>query len=221
MSTSHFQNRSMVLCLAAAAVLLATSAALQPTLSNDAATHLADLHRAGPRAAVAAALFLAGQLPNLIAILAIGQLLRTRSPKLANWGTVLGVLGAFAEGVMAGVSLVFVEMANDTQHRAVYAAFYKHVTTSPLGIVSLVGLVGSVIGLLLLSIGLFRAGVGPRWVGPALWAFLVLQYVGTGLSSWASYLSVLLAGAAYFALARTLLREDPEVVSPAPVSERV
>lgn len=221
MSTSRFAERSMVLGLTAAAVLLAASAALQPTLSNDATTHLTELHRAGPRAGLAAALFLVGQLPNLIAILAIGHLLRTRSPRLANWGAVLGVIGSFAEGVMAGVTLVFIEMANDTSHRAVFAAFYKHVTTSLLGVVSLLGLVGSVIGLLLLSIGLFRAGVGPRWVGPALWAFLVLQFIGTGLSIWASYLSVLLAGAAYLALARTLANPDPAPVVPAPLTQAV
>jgi hypothetical protein len=204
MSTSRFETRSMALSLGAAAVLLAASVALEPNLSNNATEHLVDLHTAGPQAGASSALFLLGQAPNLIAIIAIGWLLRPHSAKLANWGTVLGVVGAMGEAAMAAVSLVFLEMANDTQHRDVYAVFYKHVITSPLGIISLVGLVGSVLGLLLLSIGLFRAGVGPRWIGPSLWAFLLLQYVGTGLSLWAGYLSVLLSGAAYLALARTI-----------------
>ena len=41
---------------------------------------------------------------------------------------------------------------------------------------------GTVVGTLVLSIGVFRAQVGPRWVGPALWAFLLLEFVG---SAWA------------------------------------
>jgi hypothetical protein len=64
-----------------------------------------------------------------------------------------------------------------------------------------IGLAGTVLGLLLLSIGLFRAGVGPRWVGPALWAFLVVEFIGSAISPRASYLSGVLFLAAFGALA--------------------
>jgi hypothetical protein len=64
-----------------------------------------------------------------------------------------------------------------------------------------------VLGLLLLSIGLFRGHVGPRWVGPVLWAFLVVEFVGTSLSGSAAYLSVLCFAAAFLALAGYVARQ--------------
>jgi prepilin signal peptidase PulO-like enzyme (type II secretory pathway) len=72
-------------------------------------------------------------------------------------------------------------------------------------LVSVVGLAGTVLGLLLLSIGLFRTGLGPRWVGPALWTFLVVEFVGGALSEYASYVSSVLLLVAFFGLARVLL----------------
>jgi hypothetical protein len=78
---------------------------------------------------------------------------------------------------------------------------------------SVVGLAGTVVGLLLLSIGLFRGHVGPRWAGPALWAFLVVEFVGTSMSGSASYLSGLLFLSAFLALALEARRswdDEPE-----------
>lgn len=200
-------DRLGAISLVVAGALLAASAVLQPPIAHNAAARLADMQAAGARGALSAALFLAGQLPNLLAVVAIGRLVRTRSPRLAAWGAGLGVAGAFAEGAMGAVVVVFLEMAEDTAHRDVYAAFYDHVTSSPLMLIAVVGLVGTVVGLLLLSIALLRAQVGPRWAAPAVWAFLVLQFAGSMVSMWASYLSVLLLLSVYLALARAVL--DP------------
>ena len=58
-----------------------------------------------------------------------------------------------------------------------------------------VGFVGSVLGQLLLSIALFRTRTGPVWVGPAIWAFLALEFFVSTVTPWASYLAVVLLGA--------------------------
>jgi hypothetical protein len=78
---------------------------------------------------------------------------------------------------------------------------------------SVVGLLGTVLGILLLSIGLFRAHMGPRWVGPTLWAFLLVEFVGTSLSRSAAYLSVLGFAAAFFGLAAYAARQPLAVWS--------
>ena len=91
-------------------------------------------------------------------------------------------------------------MASDEQHRDAYADLMSRIQDSPVMLFSLVGLAGTVLGLLLLGIGLLRTSTGPVWVGPAIWAFLFVEFVGSGISRYASYLSVLLLAAAFFAL---------------------
>ena len=202
--------------LVAAPVLAVVSELLQPDLSGSATQRLAAMAD-GPLPVVSAVAFLVGQLPMLVAVLAIGHLLRTRAPRLSGWGTGLGVLGAFGHTVFGGTSLVYLAMARDgSAPRATYAHLLDSIENSPIMLFSVVGLVGTVLGVLLLSIGLFRAGVGPRWVGPALWAFLVVEFVGTSLSRFAGYLSGLLFLLALVALAGQVLRQSDAAWSTAP-----
>ena len=213
-----FRRTTAVACLVAAPVLAAVSELLQPDLGDSTSDRLAAM--AGTGAAISAAAFVLSQLPTLVAVLAIGHLLTPRSRRLAAFGTVLGVLGAFGHTVFGGISLVWVAMANDgAAHRATYAALIDDMTNGPVMLFSVVGLLGTVLGILLLSIGLFRAQVGPRWVGPALWAFLLVEFVGTSLSRSASYLSVLCFAAAFLGLAGYAARQ-PLAAWAVPVTDR-
>ncbi|RNM14143.1 hypothetical protein [Nocardioides pocheonensis] len=186
-------------------VLAGVSVILQPDLGGSPRDQLAALADS-PLAAVSAAAFLVSQLPILVSVLAIGRLLLPRAPRLSAWGTALGVLGCFGHTVFGGTSLVYVAMANDEAHRDVYADLMTTIQGSPVMLFSVVGLAGTVLGLLLLGIGLFRTRTGPVWVGPAVWAFLVVEFVGSSISGYASYLSVLLLAAAFWALAAELGR---------------
>jgi hypothetical protein len=100
--------------------------------------------------------------------------------------------------------VVYLMMARDQTHRAVHAELSDRIQNSPVMLFSILGLGGTVFGLLLLGIGIFRSRTGPIWVGPAIGAFLVVEFVGAAFSSYASYLSVLLLGAAFFAIAGLL-----------------
>lgn len=188
--------------LIGAPVLTAASVALQPALDGDPTHQLSAMGT--PAAAASAAAFLVSQLPMLVAVLAIGRLLLPRAPRLSAWGTALGVLGCFGHIAFGGLSLAEVLMARDAAHRDTYAALLRTVQSSPVMLVSLAGLVGTVLGLLLLGIGLFRTRTGPIWVGPAIWAFLLVEFVGSSVVPKASYLSTLLFGAAFVALAGTV-----------------
>jgi hypothetical protein len=186
------------LALVTAPLLAGLSTVLQPDLGGSAARRLTAMD-SGP-GAVSAAAFLLAQLPMLVAVLAIGRLLLPRAPRLSAWGTALGVVGCFGHTAFGGLSLTFVVMARDHAHRTVYAGLLDSVFSGPVMLVSLAGLAGTVLGLLLLGIGLFRTRTGPVWLGPAIWAFLLVEFVGSGISSHASYLSVLLLGAAFWGL---------------------
>jgi hypothetical protein len=73
-------------------------------------------------------------------------------------------------------------------------------------IFALLGLAGTVLGMLLLSIGLFRSQVVPRWMPVVVWLFIVVEFVGTGLSDNAAYLSAVLVVLAFGAIAREIHR---------------
>lgn len=193
--------------LVLAPVLAAVSVVLQPDMSGDSAHQLSVLDTTP--AAISAAAFLVSQLPMLVAVLAIGRLLLPAASRLSGWGTGLGVLGCFGHIGFGGLSLAMVMMARDPQHRQVYAGLLDSILSSPIMLVSVVGLAGTVIGLLILGIGIFRTRTGPIWVGPAIWAFLVIEFVGSSLSPHASYLSVLLLGAAFWALVPSLTQGSP------------
>ena len=180
-------------------VLAAVSVILQPDLSGSAHHQLIAIGDS-PRGAISAVAFLVSQLPMLIAVLVIGRLLLPRAPRLSAWGTGLGVLGCFGHTVFGGVSMVYVVMAHDPKHLDVYAHLMHKMNSSPVMLFSAAGLLGTVVGLLLLGIGLFRTRTGPVWVGPAIWAFLVVEFVGSSVSSSASYLSALLLAAAFLPL---------------------
>ena len=190
-----------------AAAGLVTTAALS-TLSNMTAPEypaggterLAAIGENLTSSSVSAASFALAQLPFLAAVLGLGHLLRNRSPRLSNLGTSLGVLGGFGHAVFGGIALVYVAMAADDANVNAYGALLDDFETSPVMVFALFGLVGTVLGLVLLSVGLWRAGVGPRWVPPALGAFLVVEFVGSAVSDWSGQVSAVIYLVAFSAL---------------------
>jgi hypothetical protein len=173
--------------LVLAAVLSVVWTALQPPFPAGYADRLAAVDRAGTSAAVSAALFVVSQLPMLAAVFGIGQLARSRAPVAANLGVGLSVLGVFGHAVFGGVSLVTVVMAGDVGNREVYGQLLAQVESSPVMAFAALGLVGTVLGTLVLSIALWRSRVVGRWVPALLWAFLLLEFVGSGLGDYAGY----------------------------------
>lgn len=207
--TATFRRTATATGLVVAAVASAASVVLQPAFQDGYAARLAAIHDAGASAALSAALFAFAQLPMLAAVLGIAHLLRRGAPVLSNLGGLLGVLGTFGHAVFGGVALVTVVMAGDPAHRTEYAALWRDVESSPLMLFAGTGLVGTVLGVLLLSIGLWRTQVVARWVPVTLWVFLVVEFVGTNLSSYASYVSGLCFLAAFGAMAHQVWTSPP------------
>lgn len=206
-----FRRTAAAVGLVTTAALMLVSTVLAPPFPGELEQLLAGIDEAGTSATVSALAFTLAQLPFLAAVLGIGHLIRPGAPILANIGTTLAVIGGFGHAVYGGVSMVQLSMAADAANRAVHARVLTDVESGPAVAFMAMGLLGTVLGILLLAIGVWRARVEPRWVAPVLGAFLVIEFVGTGLSDWAAHVSVALYVLAFGALAATVWRSPEEL----------
>jgi hypothetical protein len=212
--TALFRRNAVVACLVLAPLLLLISSALQPPFVADYVERLAGIDEAGGAAWASNVLFTVAQVPMLVAFLGIAHVLRARSPRLANIGGGLGVVATFGEAVMGGTGLVYLTMASDSTNRELFARVWEEVESSPVMMFAVAGFGLTVVTQLLLSVGLFRSRVVPRWVPALVWAFLVLEFFVSNLSEYASYAGSLCLLVAFVAVARTVAASPREAWSP-------
>lgn len=206
-----FRRTAAAAGLLTTAALMMVSTVLAPPFPGEFEQLLAGIDEAGTSATVSALGFTLAQLPFLAAVLGIGHLVRSGAPVLANLGTTLAVVGGFGHAVYGGVSMVQLSMAADEANRAVHAEILTDVESGPAVVFMAMGLLGTVLGILLLAIGLWRSRVEPRWVGPVLGAFLVIEFAGSALTEWSAYVSGVLYVLAFGALAATMWRSPVEL----------
>lgn len=221
-NTGSFRRASAAIGLVLAAILMVVAMSTDVPFSGEPADVLADMEAAGRRAWLSATTYALAQLALIAGLLGVAHLLRESAPRLSNLGGSLAVIGAFGHTVHAGGVLLIVSMAQSGADRDASAVALAHSLSSPAGLFSAMGLLGTVFGLLLLTIGLWRSVVAPRWVAPALAAFLLVEFVGTSLTPWASAAGGALYLAAFGALAATIWRSPDaqwEAAAPAAVGE--
>ena len=206
LTTARFRRRVAAGCLASTAVLSTASVLLQPDFGDTTAERLRLIDDAGASATVSVVCFVLAQLPFLGAALGIGHLIRRRAPRLANAAPAIAVVGGFGHAVFGGAMLLTASMATAAGSRDPYVEVVERFESSPAMIFAAMGLVGTVVGLLLLAAGLWRAAVGPRWVPGAMVAFVVVEFAGSALTTWAAPLAAALYLAAMGALAMAVLR---------------
>lgn len=205
-NSAAFRRMAGAVALIAAPLLMLVSVVLAPKFPGGFTDRLAAVDEGGTSAAVSAVTFALAQLPFIIGVLAIGHLLRDRAPILSNVGTSVAVLGGFGHSVFGGISMAILAMAADAPNRAIHAALLEQIESGPAAVFMAMGLLGTVLGILLLGIGLFRARVVPRWVPILLWAFLAVEFAGSALSEWASSVSGVLYLVALTAIAAAVWR---------------
>lgn len=178
---------------------------LEPPLPDDYAARLHSLHDAGMAALLSFAGFTALQLFLIAAALGTAHLLRDSAPRLGVLGAALSLVGAFCHAVYGGASfslLVIAGLPNSTANTAIAERVDNAAVLTPFLGIGLIGLVG---GIVLQSIGLLRSQVGPRWLPPLLWAFLILE-VFSGALPGLGLISVAFLALAYIILAREMFR---------------
>jgi hypothetical protein len=94
----------------------------------------------------------------------------------------------------------------DDAGRAQYAAALDRTYDSPVMLFAAMGLLGTVLGLALVAIGLLRSRAVAPWIPASLIAFLVVEFVGSNLSNWASLAAVALYAAAMLGIAVAVIR---------------
>ena len=187
--------------LIATALLSGISLLTMPDWPDGFAALLGTIEEHPTTSLISALTFVLAQLPFLVAALAIGGLVIPRKPILGGIGVVLAVIGGFGHSVYGGVAMTQLEMADDSAHHAVHADLLTGLESSPLVAFMAMGLLGTVLGLLLLAIGLWRSRAVPTWIPGALGLFLVTEFVGSAITDWAAYASTLLYLAAFTGLA--------------------
>jgi hypothetical protein len=205
MDISPNGRRLVAASLIATAALSAVSNATAPAFPSEYADQLAEFADAGGRAWLSAMAFVLAQLPFLLAMLGLGVVLRVSVPRLASTAMVLTVLGGFGHAVFGGVSLTTLVLAADEANHDVHAEILADVESSPIIAFAALGLVGTVVGLVVLAVALWRGGFGPRWVPLLLGLFLVTEFAGSAVSEWSSQLSAVMYVVAFAALAREVL----------------
>ena len=186
------------------AVLSVVSVALQPEFPADPADRLAAIDGAGTRATVSILAFALSQLPFLVAVVAIAWLAGAGARRTAVAGGVAAVLGGFGHAVFSGIGLSQLAMATDAANREAMGEVVIRIESGPAVVFMAAGLIGTVLGLLLLGVALFRSREVPRWIPVAMWLFLVMEFVGAGLTEWASPAAGLLYLAAFSGIAREI-----------------
>lgn len=221
-NTAALTRGTVAASLATCGVLTVISVLLMPDFSGSDVQRLQAIAAAPATAAVSALLFVASQLPFAVGLAGVAHLLRDRTPVLAALGVVLAVLGGFGHAVYGGVNLVMLQMAKDPANATVHADVLSGAGSGPAVPFMAMGLLGTVLGLVLLGIAVWRAGVGPRWLGPVLILFVVVEFAGAGISVWAGYASAVLFLVGFLTLALVVARSATAVwttASQAPATE--
>ena len=220
MSPDTFRRNATALALVTTAALSLASVALQPEFPAELDQRLAAIDAAGGRGAVSAVAFVLAQLPFIVAVLGVAHLLRGRAGWSSTIAACLGVAGAFGHAVFGGIALMYLSMAGDVENRAVHAALMEQVEGSPTMAFAALGLLGTVLGLLLLGVSLWRSRLVARWIPVGLWVFIVVEFAAGGLSEYASAVSGVLYLVVMVALAAWVARTPAASWAPPVTAER-
>lgn len=206
-------------CLVATALLSGISLLTMPAWPDGFDALLATINDNPTTSQISALTFVLAQLPFLVAAVAIGGLVVPRRRILGSLGVALAVVGGFGHSVYGGVAMTQLAMAEDTAHHAVHAELLTDLESSPLVVFMAMGLIGTVLGLLLLAIGLWRTHATPAWIPAALALFLVTEFVGSAVTDWAAYASSVLYLAAFTGIAVTIWQRPAVDTSPSELVE--
>lgn len=182
-------RRITAVSLVVFAVLSFAFVLLAPELPDARADWPAAIGETPVRSALSVHMFIWSQPAFAIGTVGLAAWLRPWSPKLATVGGVLGVISAFMHIVPGSWSLTQISMAAHPEHYAIYGQLIEAQENSPQMLPYFILGLGMVVSVLLLGIAHFRSRLPMRWAGPVLWAWLVVEFLGTGLFTWAPALS--------------------------------
>ncbi|KGN30091.1 hypothetical protein N802_09865 [Knoellia sinensis KCTC 19936] len=183
---------TVAVSLVLGALLIATSVMLMPDYADGRGDFLANIAEAKGAATISASSFILAQLFLGIGLVGVAHVIRDRAPRLVAAGAMLAGLAAFGHSVYGGARIVMLSMADDLTAVDTHVATLDRAESGIAIPFMAAGLLGTVLGTVMLGIAVWRAGFGPRWLGPAMVAWVVVEFVGSSLSVWAGYASGLM-----------------------------
>ena len=195
--------------LVVAGIFLAGFTVLEPPFHSDGVRALGEVQHAPVASAISHTMFVVAQLPLLLGLLAFVHVVRDRSPRLAMATAVLCTIGSFGHMVYGGFSGVRLELAGEADVERM-GRLLETLEASPMLGYAVAGLLGTVLGTVLLAVLASRTRAVPRWVGPGLGAFVVLEFFLSNAVSWLSFVAGGIYALAMFALARAVWTAAPD-----------
>jgi hypothetical protein len=205
-----FRRITAGLCLIAGPLLLVAATLVAPEGSEETEEYLARLAAESDRATISTALSFAGFLLLVPGVFGIIHLLRHRAVALAHVGGVLAVIGVVSFAALTATGFYDIELA-ERPARALGVEILDEVEEGVgVFVVLIPALVGTSLGLLLLSIALWRAEVVPPLVPLLVLAGLAVLNTGSTETWVAAVGSGLLAAGLLFVAAAVLGQSDDE-----------
>jgi hypothetical protein len=182
--TKHFSKIAVGVSLIAAPLLTLVSTVVSPAIRSDEAAQIAVIAAHPARYYAFAVFTFAGIALFVPAILGLMHLTRERAPGWGNWGGSLSLLGVIIAAGDAATQWLIWQMGAAGADRAQMAALL-HRYDSALGssLPFTIGGLALVVGVVILSVGLYRARAVPAWVAVGFVAGIVLNIVGFSASS--------------------------------------
>jgi hypothetical protein len=157
-------NRAAAVALIATPLFLLLACALSPAMVTDNHRQL-ELVAEHPMRQWVSALFALAALATIIpAALALRRRLRDRYPRAADWGAGTVIAGAISTAMSTGLGLLEWQMTLGGVNREQMVKLLDQVEGDP--VMTVVFLTGALlsVGIVVLAIGVARAGVAPAWM---------------------------------------------------------
>jgi hypothetical protein len=161
---SNFRRTLAGLSLVIAPLVILVASVTQPDTADDSREYLADLAEEAGRADLSTTLFIVGFWLLLPGVLGLIHLVRRRGVVLTHIGGVLLVLGMVAYPVLFSTTFYDLSIAENVNIDEGVRAFDGIEDYVGPWFVFIPAILGFAIGLILLAIGVFRAGIAPLWV---------------------------------------------------------
>lgn len=207
MKNAQLTRLTVTASLVIGAALTVVSIATMPDFSGSQVARLEAI-AATPLATLSALTWVVSQVFIATGVLGVAHLLRHRAPALAATAAGLVTLSCFGHTVYGGINLVMLEMAGDASGLETHAAVLDGLESGVAVPFMAAGLVGLVLGFLVLGAALWRARLGPRWLGPALVLWIVLEFGGSNLSAWSGHAAVAVLAVVFVVLALLVQRSS-------------
>jgi hypothetical protein len=167
-----------------APIFLVASAVVSPQLESDEGAQLAVIAAHPTRWYWFTLLLLIGSILLVPALLGLAAVVRERSPRLANFGGGLAILGSLvAIGDVMSQFVSWQMVAKGADHEQMAALLHRFDNAGGVGIVFSVGGLSVLVGVVALTVGLIRTRTAPRWAAVGVSVATLLNIVAFSSAS--------------------------------------